>query len=78
MHIIKRLAGAFLLLIAIAFLIFGLGNPSEFAGILDSPDALGKLLGTLIPPVLFGTIGLWLLISKSKKSSNADRQQQGN
>ena len=71
MHIVKRIIGAVLTLLAIGILIAGFsGGGSEGASqsILDSPEASGRLLGTMIPVVLFGVIGIWLLFSK--KQSN--------
>jgi hypothetical protein len=67
MLIVKRVAGVALILFAVLFLVsdFSSSEGRDAArSILDSPEASGRLLGTLTPVVLFGANGLWLLLSK--------------
>jgi hypothetical protein len=69
MHIVKRIVGAAFALLAVAFLAvsFGAGGDDGTSqSVLDSPEASGRLLGTMIPVVLFGVIGIWLLLSKKQ------------
>jgi len=65
----KRIGGVALLLIAIGILIIGFGTPanhSQSQSVLDSPEASGRTLGILIPVVLFGAVGGWLLFAKQR------------
>ena len=67
MHIVKRIVGAVFVSLAIGILIVGFsgnGNNGASQSIADSPEASGRLLGTMIPVVLFGAIGVWLLFSR--------------
>jgi hypothetical protein len=69
MHIVKRFAGATLTVLAIGLFVNGLGssgNGSASQSILDSPEASGRMLGTIIPVVLLGVIGVRLLFSKKQ------------
>ncbi|MBW3595816.1 MAG: hypothetical protein KY475_00920 [Planctomycetes bacterium] len=67
MYIAKRIVGAAFTLLAVAILLVRFGSSgSEYASqsILDSPQASGPMLGTLIPVTLFGAVGAWLLFSR--------------
>jgi succinate dehydrogenase hydrophobic anchor subunit len=67
MLIVKRVAGVALILLAVSFLAVGFsgdGDRAVMRSVLDSPEASGQLLGILTPVVLFGAIGLWMLLSK--------------
>ena len=67
MLIIKRVAGVALILVAVLFLVVGFGGDGAGEGsrsVLDSPEASGRLLGILTPVVLFGAVGLWMLLAK--------------
>jgi hypothetical protein len=66
MHIVKRIVGlTFTLLAAALFVRFMAGGSAgDSQSVLDSPEASGRMLGTMIPLVLFGVIGVWLLFSK--------------
>lgn len=69
MQSLKRFVGVICLLIAIAILAVAFGSGGDDGnsrGILDSPEASGRLLGILIPVSLFGVIGLWLLFAKKQ------------
>ena len=70
MQIVKRCLGAVLILFAIGILLAGLGTGREDGKslhVLDSPEASGRLLGTMIPVLLFGTIGVWFMFSKKQR-----------
>ena len=65
MHIVKRIFGIAFTLLAVALLVvpFGAGGDDGTSqSVLDSPNASGRLLGTMIPVVFFGVIGIWLLV----------------
>jgi hypothetical protein len=67
MHIVKRIVGVAFTLLAIGILIVGFGadsNDGASQSALDSPEASGRVLGTMIPVALFAAIGVWLLFSK--------------
>jgi succinate dehydrogenase/fumarate reductase cytochrome b subunit len=67
MQIVKRIAGLAFTLMAVALFVVGFmadGSAGNSQSVLDSPEASGRLLGTMIPVVLFGVIGVWLLFSK--------------
>ena len=69
MHIVKRIVSAAFTLLAIAILAvsFGVGGDGRTSqSVFDSPEASGRLLGTMIPIALFGVIGIWLLFSKKQ------------
>jgi ABC-type Na+ efflux pump permease subunit len=69
MQILKRVLGVGLILLAILFLFVGLGaggSEGPTQSIVDSPEESGKLIGTLIPVVLFGASGLWCLFSNAR------------
>ena len=72
MMILKRIVGIAFTLLALAILFFGLsGSGSEdVAGSLDSPQASGRLLGTMIPVALFGAIGIWLLLNGNSSKTH--------
>ncbi len=67
MYHLKRIVGAVFLLLAIGILVVGFGadgGDTATQSALDSPEASGRLLGTMVPAILFGVIGVWLLFSK--------------
>ena len=73
MDIFKRIVGVAFILFAILFLAIGLvskGGDGISQSILESPEASGRLLGTMIPVVFFGAIGLWLTLSKKQKNGS--------
>ena len=67
MEIVKRIAGVGFALLAAGILVIGLGSSGSDGnsqGVLDSPEASGRMLGTMIPVVFFGAIAVWLLFAK--------------
>jgi hypothetical protein len=67
MQIIKRVAGVALVLLAALFLVVGFsggGGGEASRSVFDSPEASGRMLGISMPVVLFGAVGLWMLLSK--------------
>lgn len=63
-QVLKRIAGVVMLLLAIVLLVVGLGGGGPAGNALDDPEASGRLLGILIPVVLFAAVGVWLLLGK--------------
>ncbi|MCO8120753.1 hypothetical protein NHH03_03315 [Stieleria sp. TO1_6] len=66
MHIIKRVIGAALTLFAVVILAIGFGSGgynSVSQSVLDSSETSGRLLGIMIPVMLFGVLGIWLVFA---------------
>ena len=69
MQLFKKVIGAVSMLLAVLFLVVGLKNVTgngQSQSVLDSPEASGQMIGTLIPVVLFGVIGAWLAFSNKR------------
>ncbi len=63
MTVLRRIAGTILLLLALMVVIIGLQQPGKTkaaAGVLDSPEASGALVGTFMFAIVLCIGGAWL------------------
>ena len=78
----RKLLGVFLLLVAIYWIWPSVssetdrpkGNASQ--SILDSPEASGRMIGTLFPAATMVAIGFWFLFSRAKSTSDKTNEAQ--